>query len=166
MCPVWGSDDEDAINSVKGIMDADAARRVLDEMMAAKPLVQPSMYGEPLLIPNLRARISEMKSRGMTVAFNTNGLTLNDELATFFVDVQLDSIFFSLEGVTRETLMNIRGVDKIEKIEAAVFRLLAARGEKSLPRIGVTMTKQDGNLHEEDAFVARWAGIVDCVAQA
>jgi MoaA/NifB/PqqE/SkfB family radical SAM enzyme len=163
MCPVWGSDDEDAIDSVKGIMDVDAARRVLDEMMAAKPLVQPSMYGEPLLIPNLPARINEMKSRGMTVAFNTNGLTLNDDLAKFFVDVRLDSIFFSLEGVTRQTLKKVRGVDKIEKIEAAVFRLLAVRGEKDLPRIGVTMTKQDGNIHEEDAFVARWAGIVDCV---
>ena len=55
---------------------SDNARRVLDEMMAAKPLVQPSMYGEPLLIPDLRARLADMKSRGMTIAFNTNGLTL------------------------------------------------------------------------------------------
>src|SRR5438270_9050222 len=163
MCPVWGSEDEDAIDSVKGIMTADNARRVLDEMMAAKPLVQPSMYGEPLLIPDLRARLADMKSRGMTIAFNTNGLTLSDDLAKFFVDVEIDSVFFSLEGVTRPTLKKIRGVDKIEKIEAAIFRLLAARGDKELPRIGVTMTKQDGNLHEEDAFVARWAGIVDCV---
>src|SRR5258705_9674362 len=77
MCPVWGSDDDEAIDSVKGIMNVDAARRMLDEMMAAKPLVQPSMYGDPLLIPDLRAGITDMKSRGMTIAFNTNGLTLN-----------------------------------------------------------------------------------------
>jgi pyruvate-formate lyase-activating enzyme len=163
MCPVWGSEDEDAIDSVKGIMNADDARRVLDEMMAAQPLVQPSMYGEPLLIPDLRARLADMKSRGMTIAFNTNGLTLSEDLAKFFVDTEVDSVFFSLEGVTRETLKKIRGVDKIEKIEAAIFRLIAARGEKTLPRIGVTMTKQDGNAHEEEAFVERWAGIVDCV---
>src|SRR5438105_1403079 len=50
MCTVWGSGDDDAIDSVKGIMDVENARRVLDEMMAAKPLIQPSMYGEPLLI--------------------------------------------------------------------------------------------------------------------
>src|SRR5262249_42851795 len=163
MCPVWGSDDNEAIDSVKGIMDVDAARRILDEMMAARPLVQPSMYGEPLLIPDLRERITDMKTRGITVAFNTNGLTLHDDLAKFLVDIEADSVFFSLEGVNRETLKKIRGVDKIEKIEAAIFRLLAARGDKVLPRIGVTMTKQEGNLHEEDAFVARWAGIVDCV---
>jgi MoaA/NifB/PqqE/SkfB family radical SAM enzyme len=163
MCPVWGSSDDEAIDSVKGIMNVDAARRMLDEMMAAKPLAQPSMYGEPLLIPDLRARITDMKSRGMTIAFNTNGLTLNENLAKFFVDAGVDSVFFSLEGVTRETLEKVRGVDKIEKIEAAIFRLMVARGDRELPRIGVTMVKQDGNKHEEDAFVARWAGIVDCV---
>src|SRR4051794_18955830 len=112
MCPVWGSEDDNAIDSVKGTMDVEAARKMLDEMMAATPLVQPSMYGEPLLIPNLRARITDMKSRGMTVAFNTNGLTLNDELAKFLVTIKVDSVFFSLEGVTREALKKIRGVEK------------------------------------------------------
>src|SRR5438445_6564584 len=48
MCTVWGSGDDEAIDAVKGIMDVEGARRVLDEMMAAKPLIQPSMYGEPL----------------------------------------------------------------------------------------------------------------------
>jgi len=162
MCPVWGSDDN-AIESVKGVMPVDAARRMLDEIMAATPLVQPSMYGEPLLIPDLKGRIVDMKSRGITVAMNTNGLTLTDELANFFVDVGVDSVFFSLEGVTRETLNTIRGINKIEKIESAIFRLMRVRGDKELPRIGVTMVKQDGNAHEEEAFVARWAGIVDCV---
>jgi MoaA/NifB/PqqE/SkfB family radical SAM enzyme len=163
MCPVWGSEDDNAIDAVKGVMDADNARRILDDMMAATPLIQPSMYGEPLLIPDLRARIKDMKSRNMTIAFNTNGLTLNESLAKFLVDEKVDSVFFSLEGVTRETLKKIRGVDKIEKIEAAIFRLIAARAENDLPRIGVTMVVQDGNRHERDAFVERWAGIVDCV---
>src|SRR5262249_43106200 len=149
MCPVWGSDDADAVDSVRGIMDVERARKVLDEMMAAKPLVQPCIYGEPLLIPNFKARILDMKSRGMTVAINTNGLTLNDDIAKFMVDNKVDSVFFSLEGVTRDALERVRGVDKIEKIEAAIFRLMAARGENEFPRIGVTMTVQDGNRHEE-----------------
>jgi MoaA/NifB/PqqE/SkfB family radical SAM enzyme len=163
MCPVWGSDDAEAVDSVKGIMDVERARKILDEMMAAKPLVQPCIYGEPLLIPSFKARILDMKSRGMTVAINTNGLTLNDDIAKFMVDNKVDSVFFSLEGVTRDALEKVRGVDKIEKIEAAIFRLMAVRGENDLPRIGVTMTVQDGNRHEEKAFVDRWSGIVDCV---
>jgi MoaA/NifB/PqqE/SkfB family radical SAM enzyme len=163
MCPVWGSEDNEAIDSLRGVMNEGKARRLLDELMAAKPLVQPNMYGEPLLIPNLRDVLLGMKSRGMTIAFNTNGLTMTQELADFFVDIEVDSVFFSIDSTTRQTLKDVRGVDKIEKIEAAVFRLLAARGDKEKPRIGVSFTVQDTNLHEREAFVERWVGVVDCV---
>jgi MoaA/NifB/PqqE/SkfB family radical SAM enzyme len=163
MCPVWGSEDDDAIDSVKGVMAEDPARRMLDELAPARPLVQPSIYGEPTLIPNLRERLAEMKARGMTIAMNTNGLTLDDSLAAYIVEVGVDSVFFSIDSVTRETLEKIRGVDKLEKIEAAVFRMLAARGSQSHPRIGVSFTIQDANRHEKEAFVERWIGLVDCV---
>ena len=89
MCPVWGSDDNDAIDSVKGLMKADDVTRLLDEISPARPLIQPSIYGEPLLVPNLRERLAEMKSRGMTIAMNTNGLTLDDSIATYIVAVSV-----------------------------------------------------------------------------
>ena len=41
MCPVWGSEDNNAINSVKGIMDADASVKLLDQIAPAHPLIQP-----------------------------------------------------------------------------------------------------------------------------
>ena len=163
MCPVWGSEDEAAIDAVTGAMDLDASRRLLDEIMATKPLIQPNMYGEPLLAPNLRDQIMDMKSRGMAVAMNTNGLTLNESLAQFFVDQKVDSVMFSIDAVSRGTLKKIRGIDKIEKIETAVFRLLKMRGDADFPRVGVSFTIQGDNRHEVDAFVARWVGVVDVV---
>ena len=163
MCPVWGSQDEEAIDSVEGVMDLEASRRLLDEIMAAKPLIQPNMYGEPLLAPNLRERISDMKARGMAVAMNTNGLTLTENLAQFFVDQKVDSVMFSIDAVTRPTLRKIRGIDKLEKIETAVFRLLKMRGDADFPRVGVSFTIQDDNRDEADAFVTRWVGVVDVV---
>jgi radical SAM protein with 4Fe4S-binding SPASM domain len=104
-----------------------------------------------------------MKARGIAIAFNTNGLTLDDDLANFMVEVELDSISFSIDATSRESLMKIRGIDKLEKIEAAVFRMLAARGNRELPRISVSFTLQDANRHEEEEFVRRWSGVVDCV---
>ncbi len=163
MCPVWGSEDNDAIASVKGVMNAEKSQTLLDQIAPAHPLVQPNMYGEPLLVPNLRERLREMKARGIAIAFNTNGLTLDDDLAKFMVEIELDSISFSIDAVTRATLEQIRGVDKLEKIEAAVFRMLAARGDRDLPRISVSFTLQDKNRHEEAAFVERWGSLVDCV---
>jgi len=163
MCPVWGSEDNNAIDSVKGVMDLDASKRLIEEMAPAHPLIQPNMYGEPLLVPNLRARLAEMKSRGISISMNTNGLTLDDDLARFMVEIEVDAISFSIDAVSREALMKIRGIDKIEKIEAAVFRMLAARGSRQLPRISVSFTLQEANRHEEAEFVERWSGIVDCV---
>jgi MoaA/NifB/PqqE/SkfB family radical SAM enzyme len=163
MCPVWGSGDEQAIDAVAGVMDLEASRRLLDELMAARPLVQPNMYGEPLLAPHLRERIADLKARGMSIAMNTNGLTLGDDLARYFVEQRLDSVMFSIDAVTRQTLKKIRGIHKLERIESAVFRMLKARGEAELPRVGVSFTIQDENRHEADQFVARWVGVVDVV---
>ena len=163
MCPVWGSDDNNAIDSVKGVMDLEASRKLLDELMSVKPLIQPNMYGEPLLAPNLRERIADMKARGMQIAMNTNGLTLTDDLARYFVEQEVDSVMFSIDAVSRETLKKIRGSHNLAKIESAVFRMLRARGDADKPRVGVSYTIQDGNRHEVDAFVERWAGTVDVV---
>lgn len=163
MCPVWGSDDTESIDSVRGVMDLEASRRLLDEVMAVRPLVQPSMYGEPLLAPKIREQLAEMKRRGLAVALNTNGLALTETMAQFFVETHIDAVMVSVDAVTPETLKKIRGIANLERIEAAVFRLLKARGENDLPRIGVSFTIQDDNRHELEAFVARWVGVVDVV---
>jgi MoaA/NifB/PqqE/SkfB family radical SAM enzyme len=163
MCPVWGVNDDDEIEAVKGIMSLEKARRLLDEVAALRPMIAPSIYGEPLLIPNMRQIFSDMKRMGMAIAMNTNGLTLTEETAKFFVDIKVDSIMFSLDAVTKATLKKIRGIDKLEKIESAVFRMMKVRGDAEYPRIGVSITVQDDNRHELPAFLSRWIGVVDVV---
>jgi MoaA/NifB/PqqE/SkfB family radical SAM enzyme len=163
MCPVWGLEDEAQIAPLKGIMNLSAARELLDEFTTKKPMVAPSIYGEPLLIPNLREVLGAVKSRGMALALNTNGLTLTEGIAQFFCDIEVDSVMFSIDATTKQTLKKVRSVDKLEKIESAVFRLMKARGDREYPRIGVSFTIQDDNRHEADDFVARWVGVVDVV---
>lgn len=163
MCPVWGSTDSEAIDSVKGIMDFDRARQILDEVANAKPMIAPIVYGEPLLVPRLKDHIANMKGRGMAVVINTNGLTLTDDVASFFVEQKVDSVMFSLDSTTPETLKKIRGVDRLYRIEANVFKMLKIRGDSDYPRVGVSLTIQDKNKHEVDAFVKRWVGVVDVV---
>lgn len=163
MCPVWGVEDDQLIEDVDGVIGVEASRKILDEVISASPMIAPSVYGEPLLIPNMMEIFSEIKSRGMPIALNTNGLTMSEKIAKFWVDIQVDSVMFSLDAVTPDTLMKVRGVDNIAKIESAVFRLMRARGDREYPRVGVSFTVQDDNRGESDAFVDRWAGIVDVV---
>jgi len=163
MCPVWGSDDEASIDSVTGLMALENARRLIDEISVAKPLVHPCLYGEPLMAPHLMDHILQVKSKKMPFALNSNGLALTKKLADFFVEQQIDSVMFSIDAVTPDTLKKIRGIRKLERIEKAVFTMLAARGDKEMPRIGVSFTIQKANQHELDAFVERWVGVVDVV---
>ena len=163
MCPVWGVADDDQIEPLKGVMDLAAARKMLDAFTTVKPMVAPSIYGEPFLIPNVREVLSEVKKRGMALALNTNGLSLSESLCKFVCDIEVDSIMFSIDSVSKETLKKVRSVDKLAKIESAVFRLMKIRGDREYPRIGVSFTIQDDNRHEADAFVARWVGVVDVV---
>ncbi len=163
MCPVWGLEDDDQIEPLKGVMDLDAARKMLDAFTTVKPMVAPSIYGEPFLIPNVREVLSEVKKRGMALALNTNGLSLSESLCKFVCDIEVDSVMFSIDSITKETLKKVRSVDKLAKIEAAIFRLMKIRGNREYPRIGVSFTIQDDNRHEADAFVARWVGVVDVV---
>ncbi len=163
MCPVWGSEDNRKIDEVTGVMDVEGARRVLDEVQAAAPAVQPSLYGEPLLIPRLTDVIKDLKTRNIPVAMNTNGLTLTPRLCDLFIEEKVDSVMFSLDSVTPETLKLVRGVDKLEKIERNIDMMLQRRGEGKYPRIGVSFTLQDENRHEYDAFIDKWVNRVDVV---
>jgi MoaA/NifB/PqqE/SkfB family radical SAM enzyme len=105
--PHLGSEHNNAIDSVTGVMDIEASKRLIEEMAPAHPLIQPNMYGEPMLVPNLRERLEDMRARGISIAMNTNGLTLDDDLAKFMVDIEVDAISFSIDAVSRATLMKI-----------------------------------------------------------
>lgn len=163
MCVVWGSEEARKVDEVQGIMDIQRARQLLDEVMAARPLVQPNMWGEPLLIPELETVIRDLKTRNLPVAMNTNGLRLNPEVCKMLIDLSVDAVMVSIDAMTPATLQKVRGIDKLEKIEAGVERLLDIRGDGKLPRIGVSFTVQEANRHEQDAFVKQWCRRVDVV---
>jgi radical SAM protein with 4Fe4S-binding SPASM domain len=132
-CLVHGSDDIEAIKAIRGYMSLEDAH------------------------------ITDMKERGIAVALNTNGLLLTEEIAQFFVDIKLDSLFISIDATSQETLKKVRGVDKLEQIQEAVFRMLRVRGDATYPRIGVSFAFEKENQHEHDEFVSYWVKYVDVV---
>ncbi|MBY0431390.1 MAG: SPASM domain-containing protein [Rhodospirillales bacterium] len=146
-----------------GTMPFDAVMGILDEVAPAKPLIQPNTWGEPLLTPRLRDHLKAMKDRHFAVAMNTNGLTLNEEMARFMVEIRMDALFFSIDATTPETLKKVRGIDKLKKIHTNVEMALRIRGDSVFPRIGVTFTVENENRHEVEAFIAYWTRIVDVV---
>lgn len=160
MCPVWGKTEESP-DSVVGVMDPQKARGLVEQIPGS--LVLPSLYGEPLLIPNLKEVISGLKRNGNPVTINTNGLTLTEDIASFFVKERVDSVMFSIDAFSPPTLKLVRGIWALWKIEKAVDVMLKARGDAEFPRIGVSFTVQDENRHELKDFEKKWVGKVDVV---
>lgn len=163
MCLVHGLGDEKAKQEAIGTMPMKSAMAILDEVAESKPLIHPELYGEPTLTPNFAMYMAEIKHRGMGVAINTNGLTLNKDFAKLFVDLKVDSVFVSIDAATPETLKVIRGVLKLDKIKRNVEMLLEARGDDISPRIGVSFALQQENECEVDEFVDFWIKKVDVV---
>src|ERR1035441_5759941 len=164
MCVVHGAVTDPRLKDyLKKSMSLEDAGKVLDEVMAAKPLVMPGMGREPTMNPKFKEHVQQMKARGLTVAMNTNGLKINAEMAQFLVDIKFDSVFFSVDAVTPETLQKVRGITRLDLLHKAVELLMTTPGDHPLPRIGVSMTLQESNRHEREAFVEFWTKRVDAV---
>lgn len=164
MCIVHGGTDDPRLKAfLRRNTDFEKVRKALDELQEAKPLMMPSLWSEPTLAKSFMDYVKAVKERGMTLSMFTNGLTVRKKMAQFFVDVGLDSITFSIDATTPETLKKVRGIDKLDKLHKAVDLMLSVRGENTVPRVGVAFTTQDCNRHEEEEFVKYWGQRVDFV---
>jgi radical SAM protein with 4Fe4S-binding SPASM domain len=104
-----------------------------------------------------------MKGRNIKVNMNTNGLLVTEESAKRLIDLKIDCIFVSIDAMTPETLQKARGTGKIGEINRVVFNLLEARENRLYPRIGVSFTVEENNMHEKEEFIAHWIQHVDAV---
>ncbi len=147
----------------KGIMPFENFCKILDELKGSQTTINPYRFTEPLMIKNLRECIVATKDRNLSIALDTNGLLLTKELADFFVIKGLDSITFSIDAMTNDTLEKVRGVREMEKIKAAVFMMLDARKESPSPRIGVSFVESESNRQEKKAFIDYWINHVDVI---
>lgn len=164
MCIVHGETEDPRLKAfLRRSMSLEQARQILDEVMVAKPMLQPNLWSEPTLAHDFKKHLRQMKERGFPVTLNTNGLTLRPDLAAFMVEAEIDSVAISIDATTPETLLKVRGIDKLAKIHRGVETMIQARGDHVLPRVGVSFTVQEGNKHEEQDFIRFWTPRVDFV---
>jgi radical SAM protein with 4Fe4S-binding SPASM domain len=162
-CYVHGSNSHHSVKELRGYMPFNEACKIFDEVRGSGIFVSPILWSEPLLIKDLHQYLRVIKDRGLHTFINTNGLLLTEELAQFFVSIQLHTVFVSVDAITNKTLKKVRGIDDLEKIREAVFRMLRARGDMTSPRIGVSFVESKINNHERDEFVSYWLQHVDVV---
>jgi pyruvate-formate lyase-activating enzyme len=122
--------------------------------------------GEPLMNPNLRDILRLAKSfPNIEIGFLTNGMLMDESWAEFIIDIGLDWIAFSIDGVTPETHDKIRWKSDLVRVEKNLERLLALKREKQslAPAVRLNMVAYDEIMDQKDAFVERWINKVDAV---
>jgi pyruvate-formate lyase-activating enzyme len=160
-CSVWG--DEEVARGVKGTMDPALLRALLAEVAGQKAMVQPSLWGEPLVAPQWRESFAAMHSAGLQIALNTNGLTLDTSACEFLCSLPVASIFVSLDALASATYAKTRGLDALPRVCDGVANLIRVRANRIVPRVGVSFVRQPPNEDEERDFVETWIPLVDVV---
>src|SRR5437773_9342118 len=66
MCIVHGHPEDPRLKDLlHQTMGLENARKVLDEIMAAKPLLMPTLWSEPLVNPQFKEHVRQIKQRGL-----------------------------------------------------------------------------------------------------
>ncbi len=129
-------------------------RRVVDQFPALDRVVLHGI-GEPLLNRELPRMIAHLKSRGATVVFNSNAITLGSRQGAALIDAGLDELRVSLDASTPATYARVRGVDALEKVVTNLERLAAAKrsARRARPRVSLWFTALRDNIEEIPGLV-------------
>jgi MoaA/NifB/PqqE/SkfB family radical SAM enzyme len=129
-------------------------RRVADRFPVLERVLLHGI-GEPLLNRELPAMIAHLKSRGATVVFNSNVITLNPRRGAALIDAGLDELRVSLDAATPDTYARVRGVDAFAKVVANLqaFARLRRQRDAATPRVSLWFTALRDNIEEIPALV-------------
>jgi len=157
MCPTGVG----TVKRASGFMSDGIFRRILKEIRPHKTPVRFIRWGEPLLHPKVLPYMRDVKACGSLIHLNTNGSLLTKSLMEEFLEIPLDSIKFSFQGVDRKSYREMRNRDFFDELLAKVEQLHAMRGDREKPFIHVSTTITYERLDQVRAFRDRVSAFVD-----
>lgn len=159
MCPVG----TEMIRRPQGLMSV-ATFRLIREAVAPRRLpVRFIRWGEPLLHPRFLDYVTELQRAGCLVHVNTNGSLLTDAMIDALLDLPLDSIKFSFQGVDAQSYREMRNTDFFDGLRGRVAELHRRRGDRPRPYLHVSTTITYETPEQVAAFRARFAPVADLV---
>ena len=106
--------------------------------------------GEPLLNPSLVSMVEYAKRGDFKVGFTSNLTTLNESMAEKLINANLDYLYVSFDGATKETFEKLRVGANFEKVISNIEMFLEKRNQKnqSRPIVKLTATISYDNSEE------------------
>lgn len=152
-----------------GHMDPSLWRIVLAEMAHWKTPVTLLTHGagEPLLYPFLTELLAEAKRLpNLRVGFMTNGMLLDACWTERLLDLEVDFLAFSIDGVNPQTHDAVRRNARLQLIEDNVRHLVRCKAQRGStnPTLHFNMVLYPHIADQGEAFVARWISAAETIS--
>jgi organic radical activating enzyme len=150
-----------------GYLDLDLAKTIFKEAGAwPRPALRLAGWGEPLLHPKIAEICRLAKGRGIKVKIYTNGLSLSPELMDEFIDMGLDDLQFSMQGLNADQYHFNRLRGDYRKLSDNIAMASRRRGKRPRPFLSLLTSVLSDELASGDAhgFTQEWLKLVDKVA--
>jgi len=122
----------------RGFMEDGTYYKVLNEVKKHRTPLRFIRWGEPFMHPKLIDYIKDAKKEGLICHVNTNGSFLDENRIEELINIPLDSIKFSFQGIDKKTYHEMRNIDFFDKLLSRVKLLYQKRGEKEFPYIHIS----------------------------
>jgi|ETNmetMinimDraft_20_1059909.scaffolds.fasta_scaffold08574_3 radical SAM protein with 4Fe4S-binding SPASM domain len=136
----------------KGFMKDEIYYKILNEINEYKTPIRFVRWGEALLHPKLIGYIKDAKNMGIMCHLNTNASLLDEDKIEELIEIRLDSIKFSFQGVDRKTYNEMRNVDFFDDLIVIVRHFYEKRGGRPYPYIHVATTITYETQEEVEEF--------------
>lgn len=162
MCPVGTG----VMKRPHGMMEDKVFERICDQIEKYNIKgVRFIRWGEPTTHPKFIDYIGRMKQiNGLLVHFNTNGMALTSDMLHKIVEMKIDSVKFSFQGVDEISYSEMRNGGKLEKLIENIKELYYIRSEQNTPYISVTTTTTYESEEDIERFKTKITPYCDEVA--
>ena len=150
MCPTGTKN----MKRIKGFMTQDVMDAIADNLQDSSIAgIRFILWGEPTLHPQFLEFAKRIKDMGKLVHFNTNGIMLTEEMIHRLVDMELDSIKFSFQGVDRKSYEEMRFGSDWNRLIDNIKMMNRIRGEREKPYIQISTTITDESKEQVQQFI-------------
>ena len=144
-----------------GFMSEEVFARLLEGASAYKIPLRFIRWGEPTLHRNWLEYLRRAAQAGLTVHLTTNGSLLDEQSIRALLEIPLDSIKFSFQGVDAATYREMRSRDRFEELLGTVELMHRLRGDALLPFMHISTTVTYEGAESIEAFKRRVEPFVD-----
>jgi len=158
MCPVGTR----AMKRPRGYMAMELVEKLCGELKDG-PVggVRLIRWGEPAMHPRFLEILRKLKETGTMVHFNTNGTLLDRDMIRKIIDLEVDSVKFSFQGVDKASYEEMRHGSSWDKLMENIRLMNELRGNREKPYIQISTTTTAETQEQIDGFIALVSPLCD-----